>query len=88
MWGRKSKIKLARTAAVKAGHYAYRDRRTHKRSNRALANIKINAAARENGMSYSRLIDDLKKRNIALDRKVMSQLAEHHPTVFAKLVRS
>ena len=87
LWGRKSKLKLAKTAAVKAGAHAYRDRKRKKRQYRALHNIKINAAARLNGTTYSRLIDSLHKRNIALDRKVMSQLAEFYPEVFKKLVR-
>lgn len=86
MWGRKSKIKLAKTAAVKAGKYAYRDRRTKKRLNRGLAHIKINAAARDNGTTYSKLMGRLHKENIELDRKILSQLAEHHPEVFKKLV--
>ncbi|GMU25771.1 50S ribosomal protein L20 [Patescibacteria group bacterium] len=88
MWGRKSKIKLAKTAAVKAGANAYRDRRAKKRLNRGLQNIRINAAARDAGTTYSKLIGDLKKRNIALDRKVLSELAAKHPNIFKNVIRA
>src|SRR3989344_2963052 len=74
-WGRKSKIKLAKTAKMKAGQYAFVDRKMKKRINRQIWNIRINAAVREYGLSYSRLIDSLKKKNVALDRKVLAQLA-------------
>ena len=85
MWGRKSKITLAKTAAIKAGDQAYKGRKLKKRDNRALMQIRINAAARENGTTYSKLINTLKKKNIALDRKVLSQIASDYPAVFAKL---
>ena len=62
-WGRKSKIKLAKTAILKAGAYAFRDRRAKKRSFRRLWNVKINAVARELGTTYSQLINALAKRN-------------------------
>jgi len=87
-WGRKSKIRLAKPASLKAGAYAYRDRRNKKRTFRRLWNLKINAAARQNNTTYSRLINDLKKANIALDRKVLSQIAEKHPEVFSKIVET
>ncbi len=87
-WGRKSKIRLAKTAVLKAGAYAYRDRRNKKRNFRRLWNIKINAGARENGTTYSRLIDGLKKANIELDRKVLAELAEKHPKVFSRIVET
>ena len=74
-WGRKSKIRLARPAMLKAGVYAFRDRRAKKRTFRNLWTIKINAAVHELGLSYSRFINILKVANIAIDRKV-SQLAE------------
>lgn len=86
MWGRKNRIKLAKIAAVKAGWNAYRDRRLKKRDNRGLQQIRINAGARQNGTTYSKLMADLKKRGVKLDRKVLSQLAALHPTVFAKIV--
>jgi large subunit ribosomal protein L20 len=88
MWGRKSKITLAKIAGVKAGANAFRDRKLKKRDNRALQQVRINAAARLNGTTYSRLMGDLKKRKIELDRKVMGELAMHHPAVFAKLVKA
>lgn len=86
-WNRKSKVRLARVAALKAGAYAYRDRRAKKRTMRRLAQIRINAAAREHGISYSRLMDALKKKDIALDRKVLSQIAQDYPKVFEKLAK-
>jgi len=87
-WGRKNKIKLAKTAIWKAGSYAYRDRRNKKRSFRALWQIQINAACREHGLSYSKFINALKKKNIELDRKILSTLANQHPIVFQKIVES
>ncbi|HVM90535.1 MAG TPA: 50S ribosomal protein L20 [Verrucomicrobiae bacterium] len=88
MWGRKSKITLAKTAMTKSGKNAYVGRKLKKRDNRALQQVRINAAARLNGTTYSKLMGDLKKRKIELDRKVLSQLAAQHPTVFAKLVKA
>jgi large subunit ribosomal protein L20 len=87
MWGRKSKLRVAKIAAVKAGANAYRDRRLKKRNNRGLQQIRINAAARLNGTTYSRLIDSLHKRNVALDRKVLAELAIKYPDVFTKVVK-
>ena len=88
MWGRKSKITLAKTAATKAGANAYRDRKLKKRDNRGLQQIRINAAARLNGTTYSKLIDGLKKEKIALDRKVLAEIAGKHPDVFAEIVKA
>lgn len=85
-WGRKSKIKLAKIAGIKAGVYAYRDRRNFKRSARRLWQIKLNAAVREHGLTYSKFIDVLKKKNVELDRKVLSQIAEKHPEVFKTIL--
>ena len=87
-WGRKSKIRLARPAMLKAGAYAFRDRRAKKRVMRRLWNTKINTAARANGTTYSVLINDLKKVGIELDRKVLAQIAEHHPEVFTAVVNA
>jgi len=84
--GRKSLLKLARTAQTKAGAHAYRDRRVKKRLARNVWTLKINAAAKNEGTVYSRLIAGLKAKKINLDRKVLSQIAEHYPQVFAKLV--
>src|SRR3989338_7702463 len=85
-WGRKKTIKLAKTAVFKAGVHAYRDRRKKKRTNRALWQIKINAASREHGLNYSKFIGLLKKNKIELDRKVLAEIAEKHPKVFEKIV--
>ena len=72
---RKSVFKVAKQAVIRAGAMAYRDRRQRKRQMRALWIIRINAAARENGLSYSRLMNGLKKAEIGLDRKVLADLA-------------
>lgn len=86
MWGRKSKIKLARTAELKAGAYAFRDRRAKKRVMRSLWQVRLNAAVRPLGLSYSRFIDGIHKAGIELDRKIMSTLAKDRPEVFAAIV--
>src|SRR3989338_3971038 len=88
MWGRKSKIKLAKIAVLKAGKNAYRDRRLKKRSMRGLWQTRINAAAHEHGMSYSKLMGALKKAGVALDRKILSQLAATRPETFAAIVNA
>lgn len=71
---------------LKAGVYAFRDRRAKKRTFRALWTVKINAAVHELGLSYSRFINMLKIANIAIDRKILAQVAEKHPEVFSKIV--
>jgi len=86
-WGRKSKYKAAKEALLHAQTYAYRDRRTKKRTFRRLWNIKINAAARQHAMPYSRFIYFLKKQHIQLDRKILSDLAENHPHIFEKIIQ-
>ncbi len=68
--------------------YAYRDRRNRKRDMRRLWIIRVNAAARINGVSYSCLIDGLKKANIAIDRKMLAELAVNNPTAFAAVVQT
>lgn len=85
-WGRKSKLKLAKTAIVKAGAYAYRDRRAKKRNARQLWNIKINAALRERGLTYSKFINALKQAKIEIDRKILADFAAHHPKLFNAIV--
>ena len=85
-WGRKSKFRLAKQAVMKAWSYAYRDRRTKKREFRKLWQTQISAAARQHGLLYSRFIYGLKKKNIQLDRKILSDLARNHPEIFAKIV--
>ena len=88
MWGRKSKIKLAKTAATKAGAYAYRDRRNKKREMRSLWLIRLNAGLRENGTTYSKFHGMLTKAKIKLDRKVLAELAANHPALFKALVET
>ena len=85
-YGRKSKYKLAKDALRHALTYSYRDRKVNKRRNRQLWNLQINALARTNGITYSRLIEGLKKKNIELDRKVLSQLAREYPEIFVKVI--
>ncbi len=87
-WGRKSKIKVAKVAKMKAGQHAFASRRTKKRLNRGLWNVRINAAARKLGLSYSKLMDALKKKEIVLDRKVLSEIAAKNPEIFEKIVAS
>ena len=85
-WGRKKKTRLAKPAIKKAGVYAYRDRKNKKRVNRRLWQTKLNAAVRVYGLSYSKFIDGLKKKNIDLDRKILSQIAEKNPEIFKQIV--
>ena len=85
-WGRKSKYRLAKEALLHAWKYAYRDRRTKKREFRKLWQIQINAACREQGLSYSRFIHVLKQKKIGLDRKILADLAKSHPNIFKKIV--
>ncbi len=85
-WTRKSSIKQARTAVLKAGADAYKGRKEKKRDYRQLWQVRINAAIRPYGMSYSRFMDALKKNNIAIDRKVLADLAMNHPEIFKAIV--
>ncbi len=78
-------FKVAKQAVIKAGQYAYRDRRQRKRQFRALWIVRINAAARQHEMSYSRFIAGLKKAAIEVDRKVLADLAMHEKEAFAVL---
>ena len=85
-YGARSRVyRVAKQAVIKAGQYAYRDRRQKKRQFRALWITRINAQAREYGLSYSRLIDGLKKANVELDRKVLADMAIHDKVGFEKL---
>lgn len=85
-FGHKSKLfKVANQAVLKSGVYAYRDRRNKKREFRKLWIQRINAAARLNGMSYSRFMSGLKKAEVLLDRKVLSDIAISDPKGFAAL---
>jgi large subunit ribosomal protein L20 len=86
-WGARSRnYRTAKEAVEKALQYSYRDRRTRKRDFRRLWIIRIKAAAENNGMSYSRFIHGLKKQNIALDRKILADLAVHSPETFLRIV--
>ena len=85
---RKNTVRVAKQAVDKAGQYAYRDRKVKKRTFRALWIQRINAAARENGLTYGRLIDGLKKAGIELDRKVLADIAVHEPGTFKGLVEA
>lgn len=88
-WGGRSKIyTVAKHAVEKALQYAYRDRRQRKRQFRRLWIARINAAARLNGTSYSRLIGALNKSDINLNRKVLADLAVHDPAAFTKVVQT
>ena len=84
--GRKNLLKLAKIADTKAGVHAFRDRRRQKRQFRQLWQIRINAVTRELGTNYSKFMGGLKKNKIALDRKVLSQIAAQQPEIFKKLV--
>ena len=87
-FGRSTKERVAKEAIAHAGRYAFRDRRTKKRLARNLWSVRINAAARPIGLSYSKLIGALKKSNITLDRKSLSALAKDYPEAFERLVKS
>ena len=78
-------FKVAKQAVIKAGQYAYRDRRQRKRHFRALWILRINAAAREHGLSYSRFISGLKKAAIEVDRKILADMALHEKEAFEVL---
>ncbi len=85
-YGRRSKERQAHEAFIKAGTYAFAHRKLKKRDFRKLWTIRINAATRKLGLSYSNFIAGLKKNNIELDRKVLSQIANEAPQVFEKIV--
>ena len=86
-YGARSRVyRVAKQAVIKAGQYAYRDRRNRKRAFRALWIARINAGARANGLSYSRLIAGLKKANVEIDRKVLGDLAMNEQQAFAAVV--
>ncbi len=82
---RRKVFRVAKQAVIKAGQYAYRDRRNRKREFRTLWIVRINAAARAHGLSYSRFMDGLHKADIQVDRKVLADLAVNDPNAFAAL---
>ena len=85
-YGARSKIyRVAKQAVIKAGQYAYRDRRVKKRQFRSLWIQRINAAARLNGMSYSRMVNGLNKAGVIVDRKMLADIAVHDAPAFSQL---
>ncbi|CAN0654595.1 50S ribosomal protein L20 [Nitratireductor sp. L1-7-SE] len=84
---RKNTIRIAKQAVEKSMQYAYRDRKARKRNFRALWIQRINAGAREHGLTYGRFIDGLNKAGIEIDRKVLADMAVHEPQAFAALVK-
>lgn len=87
-WGRKSKYRLAKDALMHAWSHAYKDRKRKKRDFRRLFQIRINAACRQNGLTYSQFINKLKKAEIELDRKILADLAVNQPEVFKKIIEA
>lgn len=86
-YGARSRVfRVAKQAVTKAGQYAYRDRRVRKRNFRSLWIQRINAAARQHGLTYGRMIDGLTKSGVEIDRKVLADLAVHEPVAFEALV--
>jgi len=85
-FGLKSKEKMAKEAIRHAGTNAFRDRKNKKRNFRGLWQVKIGAALKEFGISFSKFIDLLKKKNVELNRKVLAEIAEQEPKVFEKIV--
>jgi large subunit ribosomal protein L20 len=83
---RRKVFRVAKQAVIKAGQYAYVGRRLKKRQYRALWIQRLNAAAREHGLSYSRLINGLNKAGVTIDRKALADLAVHEPAAFAAVV--
>ena len=88
-YGARSRVyRVAVQAVTKAGQYAYRDRRQRKRQFRQLWIARINAAARQNGMSYSRFINGLKKASVEIDRKILADIAVHDKAALSALVEA
>ncbi|MBI3255743.1 MAG: 50S ribosomal protein L20 [Candidatus Andersenbacteria bacterium] len=83
---RKAVFKIAKEAVLTAGQHAYHDRRKKKSNFRALWQIRINAAARQHGLSYSRFIQALRAHEVTIDRKILSELAQNHADVFKAIV--
>ncbi|MBU1160576.1 MAG: 50S ribosomal protein L20 [Patescibacteria group bacterium] len=86
-WGRKNLIRLAKTAAIKAGAHSYVDRKKKKRTMRGLWQIKINAFVREHGLSYSKFISKLKDNKIELDRKILADLAVNNKKILEAIIQ-
>jgi large subunit ribosomal protein L20 len=86
--GRSTKERQAKEALLHSGNYSFAHRKDKKSHNRKLWNIKINASGRELGISYSKIIDGLKKKGILLDRKILADLAENNPEVFSRIIKN
>lgn len=87
-WGRKNRLRLAKEALRHALAHAYVGRKRKKREMRALWQLQINAACRQEGITYSKFIYGLKKNKIELDRKILSDLVQSHPDIFKKIVET
>jgi large subunit ribosomal protein L20 len=87
-WGRKSKLRAAKTALMHAWEYSYRDRKAKKGEFRELWQVQINGACRKLGLPYNQFINGLKKNKIGLDRKILSTLAQKQPEIFEKIVET
>lgn len=85
---RRSSYRMAKQAVIRALQYAYRDRRNKKRDLRGTWITRVNAAARENGTTYAKLISGLKKHNIKIDRKILAELAVNAPNAFQAIVKT
>jgi large subunit ribosomal protein L20 len=85
---RRTRIQTAKEALLHAGQYAYHGRKLKKRDLRSLWIVRLNAAVREEGLSYSKFINGLKKAKIELDRKVLSEIAVKNPDVFKQIIES
>ena len=85
---RRKVFRAAKQAVIKAGQYAYRDRKTHKRNMRSLWIVRINAEARVHGLSYSKLIAGLNKAGLTIDRKVLADIAVRDPETFRRFAES
>ncbi|MBU3895740.1 50S ribosomal protein L20 [Patescibacteria group bacterium] len=87
-WGRKSKYRLAKDAMKHAWKWSYRDRKVKKRTARQGWQAIINGSCRPLGITYSRLIDGMKKKQVVIDRKILAQLAKENPEIFQKIIES
>lgn len=87
-WSRKSKERAAKEALLHSLRRSFKGRKEKKREYRALWNVRINAGVRSEGMSYSKFINALKKKNVTLDRKILADLAKNEPKIFKKVVES
>ena len=87
-WGRKSKYRAAKEAMLHAGTHSFVDRKKKKRNFRGLWQIQIAAFCKQNNLSYSRFICELKKNKIEIDRKIMAQLGQKYPKIMEKIIKS